>query len=65
MDRALPDVMTKRGIKKYEQPKKWLLIHEPFSADNEMLTPKLSVRKPNVVKAYRAGLDALYDEKEA
>lgn len=52
-----------QGVKKYEQPRKLLLIAEPFSAANEMLTPKLSIRKPNVIKAYKADLDALYLEK--
>eukprot|EP00618_Florenciella_parvula_P017668 CAMPEP_0119478230 /NCGR_PEP_ID=MMETSP1344-20130328/8062_1 /TAXON_ID=236787 /ORGANISM="Florenciella parvula, Strain CCMP2471" /LENGTH=688 /DNA_ID=CAMNT_0007512385 /DNA_START=32 /DNA_END=2098 /DNA_ORIENTATION=- len=52
--------LTLRGIKKYEWPKKWVLALEPFSAANEMLTPKLSVRKPNVIKFYKPQLDALY-----
>jgi len=52
-----------QGVKKYEQPRELLLVAEPFSAANEMLTPKLSIRKPNVVKAYKAQLDALYNDK--
>lgn len=52
--------LASRGIKKYEWPKKWIVLDEPFSAANEMLTPKLSVRKPNVIKAYRDRLEALY-----
>ena len=39
----LPKEMTARDVKKYEQPKKFLLLPEPFSAANEMLTPKLSI----------------------
>ena len=60
MERLLPAAMEAHGIKKYEMPKKYLLVPEPFSAENEMLTPKLSVRKPNVIKAYKKQLDALY-----
>jgi len=58
---SLTSELTEHGVKKYEQPKGWVLIPEPFSAENEMLTPKLSVRKPNVIKAYKKQLDALYD----
>ena len=53
--------MTARDIKKYEQPKKYLLLPEPFSAANDMLTPKLSIRKPNVIKAYKEAILGLYD----
>ena len=57
----LPAEMTARDIKKYEQPKKYLLLPEPFSAANDMLTPKLSIRKPNVIKAYKEAILGLYD----
>ena len=55
-------MLTEHGVKKYEQPKAWLLVAEPFSAANQMLTPKLSIRKPNVIKAYQKQLDALYEK---
>ena len=58
---ALPRELEARGVKKYEQPRKWFLAPEPFTVENEFLTPKLSVRKPNVVKAYQAGIEALYE----
>jgi len=58
----IPKELNERGIKKYEQPKQWVLLSEPFSAENEMLTPKLSVRKPNVIKVYKDRLDALYED---
>jgi long-chain acyl-CoA synthetase len=60
----LERVLNEHDIKKYEQPKDLLLISVPFSADNEMLTPKLSIRKPNVIKAYKEQLDALYEKKK-
>mmetsp|Transcript_16339 Transcript_16339/g.24492 ORF Transcript_16339/g.24492 Transcript_16339/m.24492 type:complete len:190 (+) Transcript_16339:151-720(+) len=60
--REIPRVLTEHGVKKYEQPKAWLLVAEPFSAANQMLTPKLSIRKPNVIKAYQKQLDALYEK---
>ena len=57
----LPKEMTARDVKKYEQPKKFLLLPEPFSAANEMLTPKLSIRKPNVIKFYKKDILDLYN----
>mmetsp|Transcript_10507 Transcript_10507/g.30097 ORF Transcript_10507/g.30097 Transcript_10507/m.30097 type:complete len:695 (-) Transcript_10507:841-2925(-) len=60
LDSEMASVIEKKDIKKYEAPKKLLLLSEPFSAANEMLTPKLSVRKPNVIKAYRDRLEGLY-----
>ena len=60
--RELPKSLEAHGIKKYEQPTDWVLASEPFSAENEMLTPKLSIRKPNVIKAYQGRLDALYEK---
>jgi len=63
LDREVRQTLDAQGVKKYEQPRKLLLVAEPFSAANEMLTPKLSIRKPNVIKRYQAQLDALYLEK--
>jgi len=60
LEGEMHNVIEKKAIKKYEAPKKMLLLSEPFSAANEMLTPKLSVRKPNVIKAYRDKLEELY-----
>jgi long-chain acyl-CoA synthetase len=60
IEREAAKELNLRGVKKYEQPKAFLLIPEPFTVENEMLTPKLSIRKPNVVKHYQAELDALY-----
>jgi long-chain acyl-CoA synthetase len=62
--KELDTLLNEHDIKKYEQPKDLLLISVPFSADNEMLTPKLSIRKPNVIKAYKEQLDALYEKKK-
>jgi long-chain acyl-CoA synthetase len=64
METELERVLTEHDIKKYEQPQALLLIAEPFSAANEMLTPKLSIRKPNVIKVYKDQLDALYQQKK-
>lgn len=47
-------------FKAYERPKAWALIKEEFTTDNDMLTPKMSVKRRNVVKRYQSELDALY-----
>ena len=48
------------GFKGFERPKKWAVIDEEFSVENGLLTPKLSIKRRNVVKRYRDALDALY-----
>lgn len=48
-------------LRGYERPKKWMLSTEDFTVDNELLTPKLSVKRKNVLAKYQEQLDALYD----
>ncbi len=45
----------------YEHPRKLSLIKEEFSTANDMLTPKLSLKRRNIVARHRALLDAMYD----
>jgi len=47
-------------LKAYERPLRWAPLCEPFSQDNQMLTPKLSLRRNNVMKAYQTIIDGLY-----
>ncbi len=49
-------------FKGYEKPKKWTLIEEEFTTENDLLTPKMSVKRRNVIARYQAELDALYAE---
>ena len=37
-----------------------VLIHQDFSAANDMLTPKMSVKRRNVVKVYGNLIESLY-----
>ena len=39
------------GLKKYEVPRKWSFV-APFTASNNMLTPKMSIRRHIVIKEY-------------
>ena len=43
-----------------ERVRRIMLIHEPFTTDNEMMTPSLKVRRHKVMAAYGDRLEALY-----
>eukprot|EP00542_Grammatophora_oceanica_P015624 CAMPEP_0194026162 /NCGR_PEP_ID=MMETSP0009_2-20130614/475_1 /TAXON_ID=210454 /ORGANISM="Grammatophora oceanica, Strain CCMP 410" /LENGTH=683 /DNA_ID=CAMNT_0038664711 /DNA_START=119 /DNA_END=2170 /DNA_ORIENTATION=- len=51
-------------LKKFEIPTKWAFV-APFTAANNMLTPKMSIRRHKVMEAYADVVNDLYtDEKE-
>lgn len=45
----------------YEKPRKILLIADPFSTENGILTPTLKLKRREVMKRYGDGLESLYD----
>ncbi|MFQ5584729.1 MAG: AMP-dependent synthetase/ligase, partial [Calditrichia bacterium] len=45
----------------YETIKKFALIEEPFSIENEQLTPTLKVKRKVVEKVYKDVIDSLYE----
>ena len=47
-------------FKGYERPKRWALLSEEFSPENEMLTPTLKLKRRKVLERYQVTLDALY-----
>ncbi|MDZ7820961.1 MAG: long-chain fatty acid--CoA ligase [Candidatus Marinimicrobia bacterium] len=47
-------------LARYEKSKKFLLIGEPFSIENEELTPSLKVRRKKVIEHYQKQIDTLY-----
>ncbi len=51
-----------KDFKGYEKPKKWALLLEEFSLDNDMMTPKMSIKRRNVIKHYQSLIDSLYQE---
>lgn len=56
----------KAGRKKltgFEKVKNILLAVEPFTVDNETLTPTLKLKRPVAAKKYRKELDVLYAEE--
>ena len=48
-------------LRSFERPRKIAVLQEEFSVHNGMLTPKMSVRRPQVVQRYSALIDGLYD----
>lgn len=50
-------------IKKYEIPSRLLLLETPLSIENEMLTPKLSIKRHIVMKHYGPAVEKLYSDK--
>lgn len=49
-----------KGVKSYEQPTIWSPLAQPFSQENQMQTPKMSLRRPIILKAYQEKIDAMY-----
>ena len=40
------------GSKKYEIPRKWILLEEGFTAERGMMTPKMSIKRHIVMKVH-------------
>lgn len=56
----------KDRVKSYEIPKAWLLLTEHFTVENEMLTPKMSIKRHAVVARYNDEILSIYaDAAEA
>ncbi|KIW68801.1 hypothetical protein PV04_04722 [Phialophora macrospora] len=57
--------LDKCGRKKkfagYERVRSFKLMIEPFTIENELLTPTLKLKRPQAAKKYRSILDELYD----
>jgi long-chain acyl-CoA synthetase len=49
-------------IKGFERPARFILTTEDFTIDNDMLTPKMSIKRRNVVARYGGAIEALYEE---
>ena len=53
-------VESSMKLKKFEIPKEWAFV-APFTAANNMLTPKMSIRRHKVMDAYDELIDWMYD----
>ena len=59
MDAEIHDSCYMR--KKYEIPTKWAFV-APFTAENNMVTPKMSIRRHKVMQAYEDLINHLYGD---
>merc|ERR1711862_1034111 len=59
IDREIKSCCQKANLKRYEQPEQWSIV-APFTAANNMLTPKLSIRRHMVIKFYEDMIDNMY-----
>lgn len=50
-------------LKKFEIPKEWAFV-APFTAANNMLTPKMSIRRHKVIDAYDELISWMYDSDQ-
>ncbi len=53
------------NFKGYEKPKRFKLVTEEFSTENEMLTPSLKVKRRVVMERYGDDLEALYGDSDS
>jgi len=60
IDTDIIDKCTK--LKKYEIPQEWSFV-APFTASNNMLTPKMSIRRHMVVRAYEDTIAHMYENE--
>merc|ERR1711916_196624 len=59
--KALLDAEVASGMaaaKSYERPLAWAFLREPFSTDNDLLTPKLSLKRHNILERYQSHIDS-------
>ena len=48
-------------MKNFERPSRWVHTLEPFTQDNQMLTPKMSMRRNNILGVYLPLIEKTYD----
>ncbi|KAI9738561.1 MAG: hypothetical protein M1834_008065 [Cirrosporium novae-zelandiae] len=63
--RDLEGVAKRNKFQGFERVRNCWLEIEPFSIENELLTPTLKLKRPQTAKQYRERLDQLYDEFHA
>ncbi|EGX43464.1 hypothetical protein AOL_s00215g200 [Orbilia oligospora ATCC 24927] len=58
-------VAKRRKLTGFERIRNVTLDVEPFSVDNELLTPTLKLKRPQTAKKFRPEIDAMYAESNA
>ncbi|KAH8895959.1 long-chain-fatty-acid-CoA ligase [Thozetella sp. PMI_491] len=59
---SLAEVGKVHGFNGYEHVKNCLLLVEPFTADNGLLTPTLKLKRVQTARAFRKEIDQMYAE---
>ncbi len=49
----------------YAQIRRVLAIEEPWTVENDMLTPTLKLKRDKIIKAYAKEIDELYQRRRA
>jgi len=64
INKAILEILTKdgveHGLRGFEMVKRIHLSMNPFSVENNTLTPTMKLRRKDAYKLYKAELDALY-----
>ena len=55
-------VGRKLGLKGFELPKKLRIIGEPFSVENNLMTPTLKLKPGNIKTRYNEEINKMYKE---
>ncbi|PNY27793.1 Long chain acyl-CoA synthetase 7, peroxisomal [Tolypocladium capitatum] len=63
--KVLDDIGRKHKFNSFERVRNVYLDIEPFSIENELLTPTLKLKRPQTAKAFRAQIDQMYEEIKA
>jgi long-chain acyl-CoA synthetase len=60
LEKARLEANNSPDVRHYEAVKHFAILDEPFSTDNGLLTPKLSMKRPAIEKKYIQLLEDLY-----
>ncbi|MCJ1307252.1 hypothetical protein MMC25_000898 [Agyrium rufum] len=60
--KEIDKVGRKSGFMGYERVRKCRLMLDPFTIENELLTPTLKLKRPQAAKKFRTELDEMYAE---
>ncbi|KAK3315274.1 hypothetical protein B0H66DRAFT_338977 [Apodospora peruviana] len=63
--KLLDQIGKNHKFNSYEKVKNCYLDIEPFSIDNELLTPTLKLKRPQTARAFRSEIDRMYEEIKA
>ncbi|KAJ6439526.1 AMP-binding enzyme [Purpureocillium lavendulum] len=63
--KILDDIGRSHKFNSFEKVRNVYLDIEPFTIENELLTPTLKLKRPQTAKAFRAQIDQMYDEIKA